>query len=100
MILNRLKRREALMRGVLDRFADRNQAVILIEEKNEEWIVPIDQLPEGSQEGTYFKLTQEQGAYQILSIDEKMTLKQGKVSKNLNEKLRARQKESKFKRRG
>jgi len=85
------------MKGVLDRIED-GLAVILIEEKGEEFTLREQDLPVGSKEGTWFKLSYKDGNYSILAIDEKATKEQSKTSEKLLEKLQNRKKESKFKR--
>lgn len=80
------------MKGVLDRFEDNNKAVILIEEQHDEWIVPIEELPQGSQVNTWFTLKKTGNQYHILSIDKDTTEKQKENASDLMNKLRARKK--------
>lgn len=86
------------MKGVLDRFADHDLAVILIEDVQKEILVPIQQLPPNSKEGTWFDIKEDNGEYQIVAIDVDMTKKQMEKSLNLLKKLRANSRGSKFKR--
>lgn len=86
------------MKGVLDRFADQNKAVILIEQLNKELIVTRDQLPEGSKEGDWLHLEKTNETFKVVAIDEEKTLEQTKKSLDLRDQLRAKRKGSKFKR--
>lgn len=85
------------MKGILDRF-EGEQAVILIEEANDEWIVDKNDLPAGSEKHTIFKLSKENGAYTILDIDVQATEQAREKSSSLMEQLRAKSRGSKFKR--
>ncbi|SEP83257.1 Protein of unknown function [Virgibacillus subterraneus] len=85
------------MRGILDRFEDNNKAVILIEETKEEVVIPVDELPDGSSENTYFNMEKIDDKYQIVSIDEATTQKEAEETSDLMAKLRAKSKGSKFK---
>jgi len=85
------------MRGVLDRMED-GLAVILVEEKGDEFTVSANDLPEGSEEGTWFQLSHNRSGYAIIKIDQTMTEKQTDKSLLLQKKLRQRKRPSKFKR--
>jgi len=85
------------MKGVLDRIED-GVAVVLIEEKGEEFTLAEYDLPTGSKEGTWFEVTYENGVYVISAIDEQMTKERSEVSKQLLKKLQQKKKQSKFKR--
>lgn len=86
------------MKGVLDRFEDNDQAVILIEEVQKALVIPKKDLPKGSQQGTWFLIEEKNSNYKILSIDHETTRKQKEKSDRLMDKLRARSSGSKFKR--
>ena len=85
------------MKGILDRF-EGNQAVILIEEAKEEWIVSKEDLPRGSTEHTIFNLVKENGSYKIINIDLAQTKAAARKSSSLMNQLREKNKGSKFKR--
>lgn len=85
------------MKGVLDRF-EGLEAVILIEEENEEFTVPRTKLPKGSSEGVWFHLIKENGTYHIQSIDVATTEEKSSANATLMENLRKNKKGSKFKR--
>ena len=85
------------MKGYLDRVEDNNMAVILIEEENEEIVVPIDELPDGSKEKTWLQMEHVQGLYKVISIDHETTAEKAQQTSALMEKLRKRKKGSKFK---
>lgn len=83
------------MKGYLDRIEDNDKAVILIEEKNTEMIVPIDALPAGSGEKTWFHIIEEDDAYKVLSIDHETTEQKAKQAADLMAKLRQKKKKGK-----
>lgn len=85
------------MKGVLDRIED-GLAVILVEEKGDEFTISAHELPVGSKEGTWFELAYEDGGYFIHSIDEQATKKHDEASNFLLTKLQQKKKRSKFKR--
>lgn len=86
------------MKGILDRIEDNNQAVILIEEIQETIIVPLEELPENSQENTYFHIEEKDGKYRVLSIDNEATEEAKEKSEDLLAKLRAKSSGSKYRR--
>ena len=86
------------MKGILDRFEDNNQAVILIEETQKALIIPKSELPAGSKAGIWFNIVEKNGAYKIISIDNETTRREEKKAAELMEKLRAKSTGSKFKR--
>jgi hypothetical protein len=86
------------MKGILDRF-EGELAVILMEEAKEEITVKKKNLPPGSGINTIFTLTKQEGTYQITGIDSEATAQEKEKSASLTEKLRAKSKGSKFKRR-
>lgn len=76
--------------GVLDRIEDGNKAVILVEEINQEILMPIGDLPIGSKEGIWFllKLDEESCHFVVVEIDGEKTKYQMNKSRKLLEKLR------------
>lgn len=86
------------MKGVLDRFEDYDQAVILIEEVQKALVIPRSELPKGSKQGTWFLIEEKNNNYRIISIDHETTKRQQEKSERLMEKLRAKSSGSKFKR--
>ena len=86
------------MKGVLDRFESEDQAVILIEEIQKALIIPKDELPKGSEQGTWFLIEEKNNQYKIISIDYETTRRQQEKADRLMEKLQARSSGSKFKR--
>jgi len=85
------------MKGVLDRVED-GVAVILVEDKQDEFTVSAKDLPTGSKEGTWFHLTYDGASYTILNIDKEKTASSKKQISSLAQKLQVRKKQSKFKR--
>lgn len=86
------------MKGVLDRFADNEWAVILIESINKEIHIPMHELPEGSKEQTWFDMQEMDGNYSIVSIDHEQTRNAKEKSKDIASQLQAKMKQSKYKR--
>lgn len=84
------------MKGILDRF-ENDSAVILIEEEKEELIVPKRDLPKGSKVNTYFVIEKNFNGYEIVGIDEEKTILEREKSSSLMDRLKAKRKTSKFK---
>lgn len=80
------------MKGILDRFEDNNKAVILLEETNEELIISIDDLPQGSEENTWFNLEKKNDDYRVISINKDKSNKEATKTSDLMAQLRARSK--------
>lgn len=76
--------------GVLDRYTDEGDAVILLEDREEEWIVPADELPEASREGVWFQIGLDGESFNIISIDWRRTKEAERKSKELLDELRGR----------
>jgi len=85
------------MRGVLDRFEDQNQAVILIEDIQIALVIPVNELPKGSKVNTYFWIEERNGKYEVTSIDHKKTKREEERSEDLMKKLQVKSRDSKFK---
>lgn len=74
--------------GMLDRIVQDQYAVILLEEMNEQIVIPIDSLPMESVEGTWFVVQVLHSFAKIVSIDYDRTKNEKEKSKKLREKLR------------
>lgn len=85
--------------GVLDRFADQDQAVLLVEELGEEFVLKASDLPLGSKPGMWFDIKLRNNEVEALVINEEKTEQQWQRSADLMEKLREKSKGSKFRRR-
>lgn len=85
------------MQGFLDRIEDGEQAVILIDDVQKALVIPLADLPKGSQKGTYLNIKEKGGHFKVVSIDERAMKREAEKSIRLMEKLRAKRKESKFK---
>lgn len=85
------------MKGILDRF-EGEKAVILIEDDHTEMIVNKSELPANSKVDTIFKLSKNNGSYQIDSIALAATQKASQKSSALMNQLRSKSNGSKFKR--
>lgn len=83
--------------GVIDRI-ENNVATILIEDIKEELIVPVDQLPDGSKEGTWLNIEKVEHKFIIVDINEEKTISMKQQSKQLMNKLKSRKRTSRFKR--
>jgi hypothetical protein len=88
--------RRIKLKGILDRF-ENDSAVILIEEEKEELIVPKRDLPKGSKVNTYFVIEKNFNGYEIVGIDEEKTILEREKSSSLMDRLKAKRKTSKFK---
>ncbi|WKA55121.1 DUF3006 domain-containing protein [Planococcus shixiaomingii] len=86
------------MRGMLDRIEDGTHAVLLIEEQGREIVVPVSQLPAGSQVHTWFTITMEEDEIVSLQLDESLTEVKTEQAQSLMQRLRSRS-GSRFKRR-
>ena len=85
------------MKGYLDRIEDYKFAVILVEECNKEFIIPKNELPEGSVVNSYFDLTIEKNKIKSIKLSEQTTIVEQKKVDELMSKLRSQSKGSKFK---
>jgi Protein of unknown function (DUF3006) len=85
------------MKGYLDRIDDNKYAVILVEETKKQFVLPKEELPEGSAEKSYFDLTIENDRITSITLDEETTFSEQKKVDDLMEKLRSKSKGSKFK---
>jgi len=86
------------MKGYFDRIEDNQLAVILVEELNKEFVLPVTELPKGSNPKTWFDLVITQDKITSIIINhEKTESGQEKVDDMLT-KLRSSSKGSKFKR--
>lgn len=74
--------------GVLDRF-ENNIAVILLEDTDQEWHIPINILPSQSQEQTWMKITCIGSRYEF-EIEEQKSKDENERAKELLLKLRKR----------
>ncbi|GAB4074142.1 hypothetical protein GCM10028778_16450 [Barrientosiimonas marina] len=83
------------MKGVLDRFEEK-QAVILMEENNTEIIIDWHSLPAGSDVNTWFDIEQSGEQYH-LTIDPEKTAQEAQTSADLVAELRAKSRGSQFK---
>lgn len=86
------------VKGMLDRF-ENDQAVILLEDRNEEIIVHTKDLPVGSKKNTCFHIDIHNGRYTILSIDTRTTKEQKQQSNDLMKELKAKKKRQTTKKR-
>ncbi|WP_449536383.1 DUF3006 domain-containing protein [Ferdinandcohnia sp. Marseille-Q9671] len=85
------------MKGYLDRIEDNQHAVILVEEINKEFIIPINDLPSGSSAGSYFDLTIENETITSITRNENETHSQQQKVDDMMSKLRKKSSGSKFK---
>jgi Protein of unknown function (DUF3006) len=85
------------MKGYLDRIEENRFAVILVDEINKEFIVPKEQLPEGSTEKSYFDITFENDKISSIKLNSQQTHSEQQRVEELMGKLRAKSSGSKFK---
>lgn len=74
--------------GVLDRIEDKEQAVIMIEQLNEQWIVDKNELPDNSKVDMWFTIDYCVDTIEVISIDPKKTKLEMKRSSELINQLR------------
>jgi hypothetical protein len=86
------------MRGMLDRIEDGFNAVILLEERGREIIVPVSRLPEGTQIHSWFTITMEEEEIVSIEVDENLSQEKAARAQNLMQRLRGRKSSSRFKR--
>ena len=87
------------MKGMLDRIEDGFNAVILLEEQKREIVIPITQLPAGSQVNSWFTITLENGEIASIEADENLAQEKSARAQSLMQRLRGRKSGSRFKRR-
>ena len=80
----------------LDRFTDTDQALILVEDLQKEFLVPVSNLPTGSQAGTWFVVDIQNDNITSLQINEKKTRDMQDDIKNRMQRLQS-SKKSRFK---
>ncbi|MFJ5760342.1 DUF3006 domain-containing protein [Neobacillus sp. NPDC093182] len=86
-----------MIKGYLDRIEDNQFAVILAEEIKKEFIIPVEDLPEGSKEKSYFEITIENNKITSMKLDGQTTQTEQEKVDDLMTKLRSKSKGSKFK---
>lgn len=86
------------MKGILDRIEDGRYAVILIEEVQQEVVLPVECLPEGSEIHSWFDIELEGEEVKSISPDEETEAVKEQQVDTLMEKLRAKKSRSRFKR--
>jgi type VI protein secretion system component Hcp len=86
-----------MIKGYLDRIEDNQFAVILAEEIKKEFIIPVENLPEGSKEKSYFEITLENEKIISMKLDEQTTQTEQEKVDDLMTKLRSNSIGSKFK---
>lgn len=74
--------------GVLDRIENRQIAVILLEDIDEQITIPKTKLPKGSTTNTWFMIKIYRSFITLLAIDENRTMVEKQKSEQLREKLR------------
>ncbi|MEH6995677.1 DUF3006 domain-containing protein [Neobacillus drentensis] len=87
-----------MIKGYLDRIEDNQFAVILVEEMKKEFIIPKENLPQGSKENSYFEITIENEKITSMKLDAQTTVSEQEKVDEMMTKLRSKSKGSKFKR--
>lgn len=82
---------------MLDRF-ESNQAVVLVEEINKEWIIEQDKLPAGSKEGDWFTLEINGDEIDSITKNPQLTEQKSQMVDDLMQSIRSKSTGSKFKR--
>ncbi|KOF11104.1 hypothetical protein AC739_06875 [Planococcus glaciei] len=86
------------MKGTLDRIEDGHLAVILLEEAEQEIILPIRHLPEGSRVNSWFEIELNGEEIVSIALDEETAEAKENEAQELMQKLRSRRRGSRFKR--
>jgi hypothetical protein len=86
-----------MIKGYLDRIEDNQFAVILVEEIKKEFVIPVEDLPEGSKKNSYFEMSIENDKISSIKLDEQTTQTEQEKVDDLMTKLRSKSKGSKFK---
>jgi hypothetical protein len=73
-----------IQKAVIDRIIDKKQAVLLLGDKETEYILSIDRLPTGAKEGTWLKVKLSGSDIDSLEIDEKESTE---VRNRINDKM-------------
>ena len=81
-----------MIKGYLDRIEDNNKAVILVEELNKEYVVPVTELPDGSAPKTWFNLVIIQDQITSIEKDAEKTNSEYEKMMDLLAKLRSKNK--------
>lgn len=84
------------MKGVIDRFTDNDQAVILIESIGKELVISRNKLPHGVKAQDWVILKEIDETYEVVRIDYETTKAQRHKAKQLQAKLRGLGKSSRF----
>ena len=79
---------ETSLPGVLDRIEDGQQAVILIEALEKEWVVPMHALPPGSKVNMWFDMKLNGEKFEVLRINHGATKKALRKGREGQRKLR------------
>ena len=83
--------------AMIDRFTEKNRAVVLAEGIGWEFLLEKEELPEGAERGDYLNLELDEDDQIVqVEIDEETTAERKTVIKSKLEKLRARQTGSRF----
>lgn len=86
------------MQGYLDRIEDSGKAVIILEEQGFEIILPMQNLPEGSRVGSWFRIYEKDGRFSFV-LDDEERIRREQLVKGMTRNLRMKSKGSKYKRR-
>lgn len=80
------------LKGVLDRYTNDGRAVVIIESQNEEILIELNDVPEGSEVGTWFYMKRRRRGYTIRSIDHYQTEVEMSRTRDLLKQIKGRMK--------
>jgi hypothetical protein len=86
------------MKGVLDRIEDNKFAVILVDELRKEFVIPKDQLPDGTKPNAWLDLTITDDNITSVRLNKEATSVEEEKVENMMNKLLSKSRGSKFKR--
>ncbi|MDG5787144.1 DUF3006 domain-containing protein [Evansella sp. AB-P1] len=80
------------IKAVIDRIVDGEHAVLLVGEMEEELLLPVTQLPENANEGTWVKIDLDGDVIHSIQVDQDDTITREERIKSKMERLRQRSK--------
>lgn len=80
------------MKAVIDRIEDKKHAVLILNGDGEEKVIPVDDLPDGAEEGTWLEVKFDGDDIKSIEIDEEATEERSERIGNKMDQLKKRKK--------
>lgn len=80
------------MKAVIDRIEDKKHAVLILNGDGEETVIPVDDLPDGAEEGTWLEVKFDGDDIKSIEIDEEATEERSERIGNKMDQLKKRKK--------